>query len=213
MSEVQPASSQKGDSKPDLLRWAILGVALIGVVAVLYVTVMAMLKPASSSSTDLSPFKTGALQKLTLTTAPVGLPDNQFLNDKGETVTMAAFRGKVVVMNFWATWCVPCKLELPSLGRLQAAYPTSQMTVVPISIDKPEKRDEILAELAKAPPLPFYNDPTMGMPFQLKSGPVSGVPTTIIYDKHGRERARLPADADWSGPDARKLIDHLISEE
>lgn len=213
MSEVQPNGSQGGASKPDLLRWAILGVALIGVAAVLYVIGTAVFKPASTSSTDLGHFKSGALAKLNPTTTPVGLPDNEFLDDKGQTLTMAAFKGKVVVLNFWATWCVPCKLELPSLGRLQQAYPTSQLTVVPVSIDKPDVRQAVLDELAKAQPLPFYNDPTGSMPFRLKSGPAMGVPTTIIYDKHGRERARLEGGADWSGPDARKLIDHLVAEE
>jgi thiol-disulfide isomerase/thioredoxin len=208
MSEVQP-----GGSKPDLLKWAILGVAVIGVAAVLYVIGAAVFKPTSSSSTDLSQFKTGALSKLAETTALAGLPDNEFVNDKGEPVTLAAFKGKVVVLNFWATWCVPCKLELPSLGRLQSAYPVSRLVVVPVSIDKPDLRPKILEELAKAPPLPFYNDTTGSMPFRLKSGPAMGVPTTIIYDRHGRERARLEGGADWSGPDARKLIEHLLSEE
>ena len=208
MSEVQP-----GSSKPDLLKWAILGVAVIGALAVLYVIGAAVFKPASSSSTDLSEFRAGDLGKLVPTTALVGLPDNEFVNDKGEPITMAAFKGKVVVLNFWATWCVPCKLELPSLGRLQSAYPSSKLIVVPISIDKPAVRPAVLEELTKAPPLPFYNDPTGSMPFRLQSGPAMGVPTTIIYDRHGRERARLADGADWSGPDARKLIDHLIAEE
>jgi thiol-disulfide isomerase/thioredoxin len=174
---------------------------------------MAMFKPASSSSTDLSEFKTGALAKLVPTTAVAGLPDNEFVNDKGEPTTMVAFKGKVVLLNFWATWCVPCKLELPSLGRLQSAYPASQLTVVAVSIDKPDKHDEVVEELTKAKPLAFYNDPAGSMPFRLKSGPAMGVPTTIIYDRHGRERARLEGGADWSGPEARKLIDHLIAEE
>ncbi len=208
MSEVQP-----GGSKPDLLKWAIVGVAVIGVAAVLYVIGGALFKPASSSSTDLTEFQQGQMAKLAQTTAPAGLPDNEFVNDKGEPLTMAAFKGKVVVLNFWATWCVPCKLELPSLGRLQSAYPASKLTVVAVSIDNPKVRPEILEDLAKAPPLLFYNDPTGAMPFRLKSGAAMGVPTTIIFDKHGRERARLAASADWSGPDARKLIDHLISEE
>jgi hypothetical protein len=85
--------------------------------------------------------------------------------------------------------------------------------VVAVSIDKPEVRPAVIEELAKAPPLAFYNDPTGSMPFRLKSAPAMGVPTTIIYDKHGRERARLEGGADWSGADAKKLIDHLISEE
>ncbi|MDQ0465865.1 thiol-disulfide isomerase/thioredoxin [Caulobacter ginsengisoli] len=207
MSEVQP-----GSAKPDLLKWAIMGVALIGVAAVLYVIGGALFKPASSS-TDLSQFKTGALAKLNPTTAPAGLPDNEFVNDKGEPLSMAAFKGKVTVLNFWATWCAPCKLELPSLGRLQSAYAPSQLTVVAISIDKPNLKPAILEELAKAPPLAFYNDETGAMPFRLKSGPAMGVPTTIIYDKHGRERARLEGGADWSGPDARRLIDHLLAED
>lgn len=208
MSEIQPRGS-----KPDLLKWAILGVAGIGIAAVLYVTGMAMFKPTSSSSGDLAEFKRGALAQLVPTTAVAGLPDNAFVNDKGEPLTLAAFKGKVVILNFWATWCVPCKLELPSLGRLQGAYPASKLTVVAVSIDKPTVRPAVLEELAKAPPLAFYNDPTGSMPFRLKSGPAMGVPTTIIYDRHGRERARLEGGADWSGPDARKLVDQLIAEE
>jgi thiol-disulfide isomerase/thioredoxin len=206
MSEVQP-----GREKPDLLRWAIVGVAVIGIAAVLYVIGGALFKPASSG--DLTQFKQGALAKLAPSVVPAGLPDNEFVNDRGEPVTMAAFKGKVIVLNFWATWCVPCRLELPSLGRLQSAYAPTQLAVVAVSIDKPEARAAMLDQLAKAPPLAFYNDTTGAMPFRLKSGPAAGLPTTIIYDKHGRERARLEDGADWSGPEARKLIDHLLSED
>lgn len=213
MSDVQTGGTQGGASKPDLLRWAILGVALIGVAAVLYVIGAAVFKPASTSSNDLSQFRQGAMAKLQVLTTPAGLDDNEFVDAKGQPTTLAAFKGKVIVMNFWATWCVPCKLELPSLGKLQAAYPASQLAVVAISIDKPSLRPQIEEELAMAPPLAFYNDTTGAMPFRLKSGAATGVPTTIIYDKHGRERARLSAEADWSSADARKLIDHLISEE
>ena len=204
MSEVQPAKPG-----PDLLKWAIRGAALIGVAAVLYVIVSASIKPKSDG--DLRQFAKGELVKLVAPATPTPPPTTPFTDADCKLMTLADFKGQVVVVNLWASWCAPCKLEMPTLARLQATYQAYPVKVVPISVDKDVDLNLAKADIAANSPLKLYRDPGYKFAFGLK--PVAqGFPTTIIYDKQGRERARLSGDADWSGKEARGLIDALLKE-
>jgi thiol-disulfide isomerase/thioredoxin len=233
MSEVQ---SEK--SKSDGLKYAIWAVIAVGVAVALYVMAQAMFKP--SGPADLISFRKGELSKLEVpghpkarnprfpdidqgeSPAAMAAPALTFEGPDGKPTTFAAFKGKVTVVNLWATWCAPCKIEMPTLGHLAAAYPTQPLAVVAISTDEPDSSrypgdtmDAAIVrakeELAKSPPLQFYHSPGLGMTFQFNP-PVGGLPTTIIYDKRGVERARLSGGADWNGADARALIETLLKE-
>jgi thiol-disulfide isomerase/thioredoxin len=114
-------------------------------------------------------------------------------------------------MNVWATWCGPCVIEMPTLAKLQAAYAGKPVEVVTISIDKPDDAAKAQAFIAKHAPLKFYHDPTMRLPFALKPA-AAGMPTTVIYGPDGMERGRIAGEADWSGPDARKVVDAVLAE-
>jgi hypothetical protein len=94
---------------------------------------------------------------------------------------------------------------------LQAAYAGKPVTVVPISVDGAEDVQKARDFIAQHPPLKFYSDEAMKMPFAF-TPPAAGMPTTVIYGKDGTERARLSGGADWSGPEARKIIDKLLAE-
>lgn len=202
MSEVQAAKA-----RPDLLRWAIICVALIGVAAVLYVIGAASFKPKEAA--NLADLRRGALAKLTVQRAPA--PTTPFTDASGKTVTLADFEGQVVVMNLWATWCGPCKVEMPTLARLQAAYAAQPVAVVPVSVDRKDDHDLAVAFIAAHPPLKLYRDPSYRMAFSLEPK-AQGFPTTVIYDRHGVERARLSGDADWSSKEARELVERLLRE-
>ena len=108
MSEVQA-----GKRRPDLIRWAIMVVALIGAAAVLYVIGSASFKPKQAA--DLSDLRRGSLVKLVIPKAPIPAPETPFTDEAGKTVRLSDFKGQVVVMNLWATWCAPCKEEMPTL--------------------------------------------------------------------------------------------------
>jgi len=204
MSEVSGAGR-----RPDLLRWAMAVAVLVGALWLLYVIVSAVIKP--SGGVDLNNLKRGGLTKLEVITAPKPPPTQAFTAADGKSVTLADFKGKVTVVNFWATWCAPCKIEMPTLSRLAATYNGQPVAVVTISIDKDDKAAEARAFIGANRPLEFYRDATGSLPF-LMDPPALGMPTTVIYDKKGVERARLGGGADWSSPEAMELVRILLEE-
>jgi len=126
-------------------------------------------------------------------------------------VRIADLKGKVVVLNLWATWCAPCVTEMPTLAKLAARYQGKPVEVVALSIDSPGSQDKARAFIATHAPLAFYSDPKMKFPFALKPS-APGMPTTVIYGADGLERARLSGGADWSGPEAAAIIDRVLAE-
>jgi thiol-disulfide isomerase/thioredoxin len=138
-------------------------------------------------------------------------PDYTFYDAGGKPLKVADLKGKVLVVNLWATWCAPCKIEMPQLAKLQAAYAGQPVAVVAISIDKPEKLADAKAFIAQNAPLAFYNDPDAKLPWALKP-PASGMPTTVIYGKDGFERGRVSGEAEWAGEGAKAVIDKVLAE-
>ncbi|MDG2529951.1 TlpA family protein disulfide reductase [Caulobacter endophyticus] len=206
MSEVQSGGPQKRDG----LKWAIGAVMLVGVVAVLYVIAQASFKPAELA--DLKEFKKGSLAKLDVPAQPRAAPATVFTDMDNQPHTLADFKGQVVVMNLWATWCAPCKKEMPTLAKLAAAYATQPVKVLPISVDRDSDVNLIQAEMAANRPLVSFRDKSYKMSFDLQPR-AAGYPTTVIYDKQGRERARISGEADWSSPEARGLVEALLKEK
>jgi thiol-disulfide isomerase/thioredoxin len=186
------------------------GVILVGVAAVLYVIATASFKP--SGPADLTEFKKGTLVKLDVPATPRAAPTTVFTSLDGKPTTLADFKGRVVVMNLWATWCAPCKAEMPTLAKLQAVYATQPVTVLPISVDRDSDLNLINEEMAANPPLKTYRDPGYKLSFAMDPR-AAGYPTTVIYDRQGRERARMAGPADWSGPEARGIVEKLLAEK
>ncbi|RRN62697.1 TlpA disulfide reductase family protein [Caulobacter sp. 602-1] len=207
MSEVQSEAAAK---KRNPIRLALGGVVLVGVAAVLYVIASASFKPHGPA--DLKEFKKGTLEKLDVPATPRPAPDTVFTSLDGKPATLADFKGRVVVMNLWATWCAPCKAEMPTLAKLQAVYATQPVTVLPISVDRDSDLNLVNEEMAANPPLKTYRDPSYKLSFALEPK-AAGYPTTIIYDRQGRERARMAGPADWSSPEARGIVEKLLAEK
>jgi len=114
-----------------------------------------------------------------------------------------------VLLNVWASWCAPCKEEMPTLARLQAAYAAQPVKVVTLSVDDDKALPKAQAMIAANPPLSLYRDPAYRMAFSLTPA-LKGFPTTVIFDRRGREVARLEGAADWSSPQARQLVERLL---
>lgn len=207
MSEVQSEAAAK---KRNPIRLALGGVVLVGVAAVLYVIASASFKPHGPA--DLKEFKKGTLEKLDVPATPRPAPDTVFTSLDGKPATLADFKGRVVVMNLWATWCAPCKAEMPTLAKLQAVYATQPVAVLPISVDRDSDLNLVNEEMAANPPLKTYRDPSYKLSFALEPK-AAGYPTTIIYDRQGRERARMAGPADWSSPEARGIVEKLLAEK
>lgn len=210
MNEVQSGQSGEEAKKRNPMRLALAGVILVGVAAVLYVIASASFKP--SGPADLTEFKKGAFEKLDIPATPRPAPTTVFTSMDGKPATLADFKGRVVVMNLWATWCAPCKAEMPTLAKLQSAYATQPVTVLPISVDRDSDLNLVREEMAANPPLVTYRDPSYKLSFDLQPR-AQGYPTTIIYDRQGRERARLAGPADWSAPEVRGIVEKLLAEK
>lgn len=207
MSEGQGDAA--GKPRSSLLKWALWGVAGVGVAAVVYIIAQSSITPRQESG--LKGVAKGEMAKLTLPVEASAAPVETFLDAEGKPVRIADFKGKVVVMNIWATWCGPCVLEMPTLAKLAAEYQGKPVAVVAVAMDGDREADKARAFIAKNAPLAFYRDPKLKLPYALK--PASAVmPTTVIYDKAGFEKGRIQGPADWSGKDAKAVIDRLLAE-
>ncbi len=153
----------------------------------------------------------GEMAKLVVpdkTPAPIDLAAQ---GPAGEAVKLSDLKGQIVVVNLWATWCAPCVKEMPTLARLQSDYAAKPVKVLAISLDKgPEDIAKARAFIAARPPLTFYHG-EYSLAFKVDP-PAEGLPTTILYDRSGRERARLSGGADWSTTEARAVLDRLLTE-
>jgi thiol-disulfide isomerase/thioredoxin len=199
-----PAAKPRGG----VLTWALWGAALLGVAVVLYIIAQALSQPGQSTGGAKAVAK-GEMGKLVVPADAAPAPANSFLDADGKELRIADFKGKVVVLNLWATWCAPCIIEMPTLARLQAAYAGKPVEVVAVSIDSPSAADKARQFIAQHAPLKYYADPNMKLPFALNP-PAAGMPTTIIYGADGMERGRISGGADWSGPDAKAVIDEVL---
>ena len=197
-----------------LLKWALWGAALIGVAAIVYIIAQASTKPAEpkvAARPAAPPAEThDVAKKLEHPADGRPPPAYAFVDADGKSVTAGSFKGKVVVMNLWATWCAPCKNEMPTLAKLQQAYAGRPVQVVAVSIDKPEAVVQAKAFIASLAPLAFYNDPEAKFPWELKPA-ATGMPTTLILGKDGLERGRISGEADWAGPGAKAVIDKALA--
>jgi thiol-disulfide isomerase/thioredoxin len=205
MSESPEAKSKP---KSGILTWALWGAALLGVAAVVYIIGQASTKPPAPAPTPA--VGTALAKKVILPAQPTPAPDYAFYDSAGKPVRIADFKGKVVVMNIWATWCAPCVAEMPTLAKLQAAYAGKPVEVVAVSIDSESSATKASLFIAGHAPLRFYHDREMKLPFKLTPA-APGAPTTVIYSRSGLETARVAGEADWSSPEARALVDKALA--
>ncbi len=177
--------------------------------AVAYVLLSATSKPEARG--QFTQFAKGGIARLEELPAPPPQTARAFTDAAGTETNLAAFRGEVVVVNVWATSCAPCMEEMPTLGALQRQFAGRGLRVVPISIDKVSDYDQAKRELARLTQntLPFYTDASRGVLFDSHA---AGLPVTILYDRQGRERARLTGGADWASPEAAALMEALLGE-
>ena len=208
MSE-KSGGEAKGEPKAIPLKWALRGAAVLGVAGIVYIIAQASINP--QRETNLKSLATGEMAKFATPVEAAPAPVTSFQDAAGAPKRIADFKGKVTVVNLWATWCGPCVIEMPTLAKLAADYQGQPVEVVAVSVDRPADADKARAFIAKHAPLAFYHDPKMALPFAFKPT-ASGMPTTIIYGADGVERGRLAGGADWGGKDAKALIDKVLAE-
>lgn len=138
------------------------------------------------------------------------LPDIEFLDLEDKPTRLSDFRGQVLVLNLWATWCAPCREEMPSLDRLQQAFAAEPLRVVALSVDRagPERVRQFLDEIGLRH-LSVYRDPTMRSTRALR---IPGLPATILIDRQGREVGRHLGIAEWDSEAVKAAIRGLLLE-
>jgi thiol-disulfide isomerase/thioredoxin len=172
--------------------------------------------PACRGAVDLArrlaPLANGEVAALTLATAPLRLPDLAFEDADGKPRKLSDWRGRTVLVNLWATWCVPCRREMPALDALQTKLGGPDFEVVAVNIDTrdPEKPKNFLKD-AKLTRLGYFTDQKAKVFQDLQSiGRALGMPTSVLVDGQGCEIATIAGPAEWASDDAVKLISAAV---
>ena len=169
-------------------------------------------RPAVALSQKLAPLAHGELAALTMATTPLKLPDLAFDDADGKPRKLSDWRGRTVLVNLWATWCVPCRREMPALDALQAKLGGPDFEVVAVNIDTrdPDKPKNFLKE-ANLTRIGYFSDQTAKVFQDLKSmGKALGMPTSVLVDRNGCEIANIAGPAEWASDDAIKLISTAV---
>ena len=155
-------------------------------------------------------YATGALAAFLIKPERTPVPNIAFQDHTGKPLTIGEWKGRVVLVNLWATWCAPCRKEMPDLAELQKELGSKDFEVVAISVDRKgvDASSAFLKETG-AEALSLYVDPTTKVVNDVQA---LGLPATILIDRHGREIGRLLGPADWARPEAVKLIKAALAE-
>ena len=183
---------------------------IFAVVASAAAVLLIALALQSSGNRADQPSLTGWMEKFTPVAALAPSPALSFRDQSGKALDLKNFAGRVVLVNFWATWCGPCIREMPSLVRLQHRLGGKDFSVLALSQDI-KGFDVITPFVAKhkLENLPVFHDPKGRSLLELK---VRGLPTSVLFDKQGREVGRLAGHAEWDSDEALALIEFYLKQ-
>lgn len=179
--------------------------------ALLYTVLAVLANTATADVAAWEALREGDMRKLNFHAepyAPVAIP---FVAGDGTEMTLAAYEGQIVLLNFWATWCDPCRAEMPHLGALQAAMGGEAFQVVTIATGRNPRpaMERFFAEIG-VDNLPLHTDARQAL---ARGMGVLGLPATVILDRDGKEIGRLLGEADWSSDSAQAILTALIAAE
>ncbi|MDA0704794.1 MAG: TlpA disulfide reductase family protein [Proteobacteria bacterium] len=167
--------------------------------------------PALAAAGDPPPFS-GSNRPFIQMAPREAAPDLPFTTRYGDTWRLSQFRGKVVLLNFWATWCPPCVWEMPGLDRLNAALDPEEAVVLAVAIDrKAAFAVRPFFDLYRLKHLDMLFDPADALRAEL--GALDALPITFLIDRQGRLAGYLPGSAEWDSPDALALIRYYLGED
>ncbi|WP_291078889.1 TlpA disulfide reductase family protein [Hyphomonas sp.] len=192
-----------------MTRLAYFALFLVGLIAIVYALISAI--GGNPPENRLQRYAEGEIAKLDFSRSGTSAATAAFYRADGTPVILQDYAGKVVLVNFWATWCAPCEREMPSLGALQTARGGDRFEVIAISVDSEADKAYAAQRLGElgASNITFHSATPEQYEIVYDSG-VQGFPTTILYDAGGKEIARLAGDADWSSLEAVNFVDALL---
>ncbi|HUL87304.1 MAG TPA: TlpA disulfide reductase family protein [Pseudolabrys sp.] len=171
-------------------------------------------RPAVDLAKKLAPLARGEVAAVNVAKSPLRLPDLAFQDAAGKPLNLEHWRGRTVLLNLWATWCVPCRKEMPALDALEQRLGGPAFEVVAVNIDTRDvdKPKTWLKEVGTQK-LAYYADPSARIFQDLKSiGRAFGMPTTLLIDGQGCEIATIAGPAEWASEDAIKLIKAALGQ-
>jgi thiol-disulfide isomerase/thioredoxin len=171
-------------------------------------------RPAVELARKLAPLARGEVAAVNVAKSPLKLPVLAFQDAAGKPLTLGDWRGRTVLLNLWATWCVPCRKEMPALDALQQRLGGPGFEVVAVNIDTrdPDKPKAWLKEVG-IKELAYYADPDAKTFQDLKAiGRAFGMPTTLLVDPQGCEIGTIAGPAEWASDDAVKLVRAAIGQ-
>jgi thiol-disulfide isomerase/thioredoxin len=169
-------------------------------------------RPTIATAERMAPFARGEVAAMTAARRPIRLPDLTFRDGAGTERRLSDWQGRTVLFNLWATWCVPCRKEMPALDELQAKLGGRDFEVVAVNIDTrdPDKPRAWLKEVG-IERLAYYTDTSAKVFQELKQvGKAWGMPTTVLVDGAGCEIGTLAGPAEWASDDAIKLVNAAL---
>jgi len=169
-------------------------------------------QPAVALAAKIASLATGEVAAVGVAKSPLRVPNLAFQDATGKAVTLENWRGRTVLVNLWATWCVPCRKEMPALEALEKKLGGPKFEVVTVNIDTrdPDKPKAWLKEVGISQ-LAYYADPNAKTFQDLKAvGRAFGMPTTMLIDPNGCEIGTIAGPAEWASDDAVKLIEAAL---
>jgi thiol-disulfide isomerase/thioredoxin len=163
----------------------------------------------------VKPIAKGEVAAFQVAREPDRLSELAFKKPDNTDATLASFQGQTILLNLWATWCVPCRREMPALDRLEQALGGKDFEVVAVNLDlsDPARAKAFLDQIG-VDSLAFYSDPTSSLVAKLKGrGLVFGLPTTVLIDPKGCRIGVVEGPAEWDSEDAKQLIQAAIGRE
>ncbi len=216
---TEPSANSSKKNRRRLLAAAFGAVAVLAVLAGVYGIgrlrsnpATAECAPAIATASRIAPLARGEVAALAVARTPFRLPDLSFRDGTGRERTLNEWRGRTVLLNLWATWCVPCRKEMPALDTLQADLGGGKFDVVAVNIDTrdPQKPLNFLKDIGVSH-LAYYSDDSAKVFQELKAaGKAFGMPTTLLVDGSGCEIGEMAGPAEWASADGIKLVSAII---
>lgn len=209
MNEPKPADTPSRNRSFWLIGLVILCAGALGV----YLIAGEPRKPTETSQSDngLRQLAKGPMAAFVVKPAGAPMTNIVFQDESGAETGLDKWKGRVVLLNLWATWCAPCRKEMPELDALQKKLGSADFEVVALSLDRQgaETARKFLDE-TKASSLKLYVDPSARALDAVKA---PGLPTTVLIDREGREVGRLVGPADWASPEAVALVEKVLRDK
>ena len=172
--------------------------------ALLYTAAVTLANPATADIAAAQDALDGSMRKLVFHADPKPAGDSDFTTFEGAPLNLSDWQGKWVVVNFWATWCAPCRKEMPMLAELQDEFGGEDFEVVTIATTRnPPQAMQAFFEEIGVTNLPLHRDPGSTLAREMA---VLGLPVTVILNPEGDEIARLRGDADWASDSAKAML-------